>query len=170
MVYFNGLESIIESIYLEDRLGNKIGDCNVFINPENTKYLVGKSVIINSLTYPVEHITELLDNGCKVVSRIKVDRRDIIFQPYIIRISLGIMYNGRIVTGKVDLEDILRDFCSFPESTLYFPKLDPLCYNVMDKQGNLSGIGWALHQVGVRIRDGLDFQDLDIIKLGKIKF
>ena len=169
MVHFNGLESVIESIYLEDRLGNRLGDCDVFVNPENTKYLVGKLVIINSLTYPTKSITELLDNGCKVVSRVKQSIEGPIFQPYIIRIALGIMFNGRVIKGKIGLDEILQDYTSFPGSTLYFPKLDPLCYDVLDFSGNLTGIGWALHQVGVRIREGLDFQDLDIVKLGKVR-
>ena len=125
VVHFNGLDSIIESIYLEDRLGSRIGDCNVFVNPENIKYLVGKLVIINSLSYPTENIQELVDNGNKVVSRIRTD------------------------------------------STLYFPKLDPSCYDVMDAGGNLTALGWALHQVGVKVRDGLNFPHLDLIKLGK---
>jgi hypothetical protein len=71
VIHFNGLDSIIESIYLEDRLGSRIGDCNVFVNPENTKYLVGKLVIINSLSYPLELVSDLVDNGNSVISRIK---------------------------------------------------------------------------------------------------
>jgi hypothetical protein len=168
VVHFNGLDSIIESIYLEDRLGSRIGDCNVFVNPENIKYLVGKLVIINSLSYPPEHIQELVDNGNKVVSRIKTGIEGVLLQPYIIRVSEGIVYNGRTVKGRLSGDEILQDYCSFPDSTLYFPKLDPSCYDVMDKSGNLSAIGWALHQVGVRIREGLNFPHLDLIKLGKV--
>lgn len=170
MVYFNGLDSIIESIYLEDKLGNKVGDCNVFINPDNIKYLVGKVVIINSLTYPAINIQSLIDNGNKVVSRIKTKIKEVFYQPYIIRVAPGIMYNGRTVCGKISNDEILQDYCYFPDSVLYFPKLDPSYYDVMDDSGNLTALGWALHQVGVKIRDDLSFQNLDIIKLGKIEF
>lgn len=170
MVYFNGLDSIIESIYLEDKLGSRVGECNVFVNPDNIKYLVGKVCIINSLSYPIESIESLIDNGNKVISRIWLGGlADVIFQPYIIRISLGIMYNGRNIKGKVDPEVILQDYCSFPDSVLYFPKIDPSCYDVQDSKGNLTSLGWASHQVGVRINENLAFQDLDIIKLGKLK-
>lgn len=168
MVHFNGLDSIIESIYLEDCLGSRIGDCNVFVNPANIKYLVGKTVIINSTSYPLESITELLDNGNKVVGRIKTGVDGVLLQPYIIRVSTGIMYNGRMISERTDLDTILQDYCSFPDSTLYFPKLNSACYDVLDSSGNLTALGWALHQVGVKVRDGLRFRDLDIIKLRKI--
>ena len=167
MVHFSGLESVIESIYLEDRLGNKSGDCGVFVNPENTKYLVGKICIINSTQYPEEYVKELVDNGNKVVSRILLPHTDIIFQPYIIRVSPGIMYNGKNVQEKLELEDVLQNYCLF-DSILYFPKLDPSLYPVIDKEGNLTALGWALHQVGVLVRPGLSFPNLDIIKLKKI--
>ena len=168
VVHFNGLDSIIESIYLEDRLGSRIGDCNVFVNPENTKYLVGKLVIINSLSYPLELVSDLVDNGNSVISRIKTGVDGVLLQPYIIRVSEGIMYNGRVVSGKMSEDEILQDYCSFPDSTLYFPKLDPQCYDIMDAGGNLTALGWALHQVGVKVRNGLNFPHLDLIKLGKI--
>ena len=168
MVHFNGLYSIIESTYLEDQLGNRLGDCNVFVNPDNTKYLVGKSVIINSTTYPITSIQELLENGNRVVSRVRVDIGGVFLQPYISRVCTGIMYNGRVVSGIIGEDEILQEYCSFPDSVLFFPKLDPSLYPVLDAFGNLTGLGWALHQVGVFIRDGLSFPDLDIIKLRKV--
>lgn len=170
MVYFNGLNSIIESIYLEDKLGNKVGDCNVFVNPDNIKYLVGKVVIINSLTYPLTSVQSLVDNGNRVISRIKINMNGVFNQPYIIRVALGIMYNGRMIYEKLEEDEILQDYCYFPDSVLYFPKLNPSYYDVMDQDKNLTALGWALHQVGVRVRDDLSFQNLDIIKLGKIEF
>ena len=170
MIYFSGLSSIIESIYLGDRLGTKIGECDVFVNPKNPKYLVGKLVIINSTDYPQDQIPRLIENENKVVSRIKIEEEGILFQPYIIRVDLGIMYNGRNLEELVTEDRILQEFCSFPESTLLFPKLNPSLYPVTDSEGNLTGLGWALHQVGVKVRDGLEFQNLDIVKLGKLKF
>jgi hypothetical protein len=108
-----------------------------------------------------------VDNGNRVVSRIKTGIDGVLLQPYIIRISTGIMYNGRTVKGKVTEDEILQDYCSFPDSVLYFPKLDPSYYDVLDECGNLTALGWALHQVGVKVRDGLNFPHLDLIKLGK---
>ena len=39
MIYLEGLESIIESIYLNDGLSDRVGECKVLVNPENPKYL-----------------------------------------------------------------------------------------------------------------------------------
>ena len=47
MIYLEGLESIVECIYLNDELDNKISSCDVFVNPESIKYLTGKTIIIN---------------------------------------------------------------------------------------------------------------------------
>ena len=172
MIYFNGLESIIESAYLEDRLGNKVGECNVFVNPGNTKYLVGKLVIINSVTYSEERIAELIENGCKIVSRIKREQsKNIIFQPYILRVCPGIMFNGRNIKEKIEVDSILQDYCDYEDSVLYFPKLVPEFYDVTDLEQNMTGLGWALYQVGVSVREGdTVFKNLDIIKLGKLAY
>ena len=178
MIYFEGLDSVIESIYLDDELGNKVGDCSVFINPENTRYLIGKVVIINSLSYPSSKVIELLDNGNTVVRRIKPEDAEledgVLLQPYILRYNGKIQYSGKEIRESEELSnlDILRDYCSLDSETgvLYFPKLlNPGYSRVLDREGNLSSLGWALQEIGVNIKKDTRFRNLDILKLKKIE-
>ena len=73
MIYLDSLESIIESVYLEDSLSGKVGECNVFVNPGSIKYLTSKTVVITVNDYGADKISSLLDNGCKVISRVYSD-------------------------------------------------------------------------------------------------
>ena len=41
---------------------------------------------------------------------------------------------------------------------------------VMDSEGNLTSIGWAMQQVGLNIRTDTIFKDLDILKTKKTLF
>lgn len=172
MIYFEGLDSIIECIYLNETLSEKIGSCNVLVNPENIKYLIGRTIIINDCSYPEENIRTLLDNRCKVISRIYTDNPEVDVQPYITRPNFYIMWNGRTLQN---LSDISWDNgeCSFDlkDYILYFPKIsdikDP---RIVDSYGNLSAYGWALHQVGVNLDAKTPYVNLDILKTKKIEF
>ena len=173
MIYFEGLDTVIESIYLDDELGNKIGECSVFINPDNTKYLIGRTVILNSTIYLESKIKELLDNGNQVISRLNLGIDGILYQPYLLRISEKIQYSGKEVYKANDYtaKDILQNYCNLdPETgTLYFPKLYNLPkYLLQDNFGNLSGLGWACQQVGINIKEDTVFKNLDVIKLKKL--
>ena len=58
MIYFddgenNTLYSIIESIYLEERFSDRLSNSSILVCPENTKYVIGKTVIINNTEYPM---------------------------------------------------------------------------------------------------------------------
>lgn len=175
MIFFEGLHSIIECIYLNDTLSDKIGSCNVFINPENIKYLTGRTVIVNDYSYPIENIEQLIDNNCKVISRIYSDVDGVDVQPYITRINFNVMWNGRILN---ELEDLEKDEvweqggCSFSleDYILYFPKIKILDNDprIIDSYGNLSALGWALHQVGINLDEKTPFSNLDILKTKKI--
>lgn len=166
MIYLNTIEAIIESIYLEDSLSGKLGECKVFINPADIKYLTGRVAIISTPQYPADKIKTLLDNGCKVLSRVKCDIEGVEFQPYIMRLNYGIMWNGKTTTDGSDL--LGRGMAEYTSGILYFPKIyDPdLC--VSDSDGNLTSYGWALQQVGVNIKPDTPFCNLDLLKTGKI--
>ena len=56
MIYLEGLESIAESIYLDENLDNRAGNCNIFVNPDNIGYIVGKTIIINKLGYSEDKV------------------------------------------------------------------------------------------------------------------
>ena len=146
MIYFEGLESIAESIYLDENLDNRSGNCNIFVNPENIGYLVGKTIIINTLNYPESKIQKLLENRCKIISRVKINDERIEFCPYILRVCMGISWNG------IDLDEFPRlglstlfeeELCSFSTSdyVLHFPRISSRT-NTNDEDGNLTALGW----------------------------
>lgn len=175
MIYFSGLDSIIESIYLNDNLDNKVGTCEVFVNPDNVKYIVGKTVIINICDYPDSKLDILSSNGCHIISRIYSQREDIEVQPYILRLNFNVMWNGKVIEFCNFLDDILdKDNCifDFENNILYFPKIINLGSTLKpkDEYGNLTVIGWVLQQVGINIKSQTVFENLDIIKTGKVMF
>ena len=176
MIYFNGLNSVIESIYITDNIDNKVGNCNVFVNPENVKYLTGKVIILNDPDYPESNIDILSSNGCHIISRTFRDREDLEVQPYILRLNFDIMWNGIVFNeiSNTNLDSLLdKDMCRYDISNkiLYFPKIfNTNTYKTTDNYGNLTALGWALQQVGISIKQSTVFENLDIIKTGKVVF
>jgi len=170
MIFLNGIESIIESTYLNETISTKIGSCNIFVNPKNIKFLARKTVIINIVDYPEEYIQQLLNNECKIISRVKYDIKGINFEPYILKINSNIFWNGDIIEQPEEINDILEDdLCSYDmdRNILRFPKLIDT-KDIKDNENNLSCIGWTLQQVGINIVLDTPFINLDIIKTGKI--
>lgn len=176
MIYLSGLDSIIESIYLSDLLSTQIGKAQIFVNPDKKlRYITNKTIIITNTEYPLEGIHQLVDNGNKVISRVYFDSDKIEIQPYIIRINDKIRFNGRDISENdiEKLDDILlKGYGEYDENEkrLYFPKikiLDKTEESYMDPYGNLTELGWALHQVGVNMKDG-PLINLDILKLKKV--
>ena len=174
MIYLEGLDSVIESIYLGEELSNKVGNCNIFVNPENIKYIVGKIVIINSCEYPEEQIQQLLENKCHIISRVSRDNPGVEVRPYILRICPQVMWNGRVIEEPMTLNNILEcGFCEFDtdEFKLYFPKFYRCSdHTPQDEFGNLSALGWVLQQVGINIDTKTPLTDLDLIKTRKLEF
>lgn len=170
MIYLEGLESIIESIYLNDGLSDRVGECKVLVNPENPKYLTGRTIILTgNKEYPEEKISRLLENGCKIISRTFINHPLIEVQPYILRLCFDIMWNGRIIKECLDVSDLLNsDDITYKSGTLYFPKIYDKKISTMDEYGNLNCIGWALQQVGVNVKTETPFINLDVLKTGKI--
>ena len=72
MIHYTGIESIIESIYLEESIEFKAGRSNIEVNPTGgMDYIVGKTVILSNLSYTEEFIENLVKNRNKVYSRVK---------------------------------------------------------------------------------------------------
>ena len=171
----NTLYSIIESIYLGEKLSDRLGNSKILVCPGNTKYIVGKTVVINHQGYPKECIETLLTNGCKIISRVDLGIPGVDFQPYILRPDFKVMWNGISldVSGYTKVDDILdflEDKIIYLESELYFPKLLGLCDSLIkDDSGNLTALGWLMHQVGLNTVDSC-FCDLDLIKTKKLLF
>lgn len=174
----NILESIIESIYLSEELDDRVSNSNIFICPSNPTYIDHRVVVLTREGYPDYKIDLLKRNRTKVISRVKYDRDDVEFQPYIMRPNLGIMWNGRIVSEDMFLEGNIRPLFNEgtilhdPDSyTLYFPKIkNPSDKLIKDSEGNLTAIGWALHQVGYNTGIDTLFTDMDLVKAKKLLF
>lgn len=174
MIYLEGLDSIIESLYLNEEFSNEIRNCDIFVNPGKVKYLIKKIVIINTCEYPIENITILAKNNCQIISRVFIDSPDVEIRPYILRICPEVMWNGRIIKNPMKFGEVLESgLCEFDveEFKLYFPKLYN-CSDIKPKDdyGNLSVLGWVLQQVGINVCTKTPLTDLDLIKTQKIEF
>lgn len=187
MIYFSGLDSIIESLYLDEILDDKVSSCNIFVNPENVSYLTGKIIIINNIDYPLPSIKTLINNRNKIISRINLINKDsfvesnIKINPYVIRPVFNIMWGGDDI--EVEQEEVLNGIsdsvfdrilegCNYvPEKRkLFFPKLhgSGIKRISVDEDGNLTSIGYSLQQVGVNITYNTPFIDMDVLKTKKL--
>lgn len=173
------LDRVVEAIYLEEEFDNRLSYCNIHVNPINPTYIIGKTVIINSVDYPKENIEVLRKNNCKIYYRISLTKREKLYQ-YIDKPYFDIMWNGQeiVINNREELNNLLSNNSSlgdwnvsFPDYKLYFPKLfikDKSLHSLlMDEDGNLSYLGWLLYQVGLNLCNS-KFKDLDIIKSKKV--
>ena len=70
MILFNGLPSILESLYLGDDITDKLTLSDIVVNPINSSYLSGKTIILNMPNLNKTVIENILNKGNTVVSRI----------------------------------------------------------------------------------------------------
>lgn len=172
MIYFSGVDSIIESAYLRESIGENIRESNIFVNPTSITYLTGKTVVVNSPSYPLSAVSLLLSHRNIVVSRVALENMEgIIYNPYIIRPEWGLIWNGEVIKEEVRTIEQILDHCSFDSSSciLYFPKLTSTLLPLTDNRENLTALGYALHQVGQNIDLSHAFQDLDLLKTKKMQ-
>lgn len=180
MIYLddnNTLYSIIEGIYLSEKFSNRFKNSNIFVCPENTKYVTGKTIIINHNFYPIEKVKELHSNGCNIISRVKLeyDLDYVKFCPYLIYPETNVMWNGLVIDiTELDnissIEQRLEDCIIFDTTTskLCFPKLTGIKNDlVKDSQDNITCLGWLMHQVGINVSKDAIFKDLDLLKTKK---
>lgn len=167
MIYFSGLDSIIESLYLDEKISDKIGGCDIIVNPEVETYLVRKTIILNSTSYDTSKIERLLKNKCTVISRTSdFEISGVKVYPYLPRPNFHIQWNGDFYDiSKGDIE------CSFDgaRNILFFPKLEGPKEEFISDSGELSYLGWAMYQVGQDLKNS-QFPDLDILKTKKMRF
>jgi hypothetical protein len=180
MIYYDSsLAPVIESIYLEEPIDNRIGSCNIIVNPENLTYIFGKTIIINDPDYIWNDALKLRDQGCKVISRIYTEIEGISYQPYIMRINMSLMWNGetidlgdkslhmREILDLLSQDDDQKFKYEIDKKRLYFPKIKTKS-GIYDIHGSLGALGWALHQVGIDTSKDCKFKNLDLLKLGKV--
>ena len=180
MVYLddnNALISIIEGIYLSERFSDRFKNSNILVCPDSTKYVTGKVIIVNHNNYPKEKIEELHSNGCTIISRINLnyDLDYVKFYPYLLYPVMNVMWNGLNIdisgiNSISEIERKLEDSIIFDinDNKLCFPKLSNINKNlVLDQYGNLSCLGWLMHQIGINMDKNAIFQDLDLLKTKK---
>jgi len=174
----NTLYCISEGMYLGEKFSDRFGNSDILINPLSIKYVTGKCIIINQPNYPKENIDILRSNGGNtIISRVKLDYmpEDVEFDPYEIQVELSVMWNGMyICVNNLDINEItqkLENSIIFSEdrTELYFPKLLNIKEELIrDSEGNITALGWLLHQVGINTAKNSVFQDLDALKIQKI--
>lgn len=149
------LPSILESLYLNLPITELPRDYTISINPEKVSYVIRKTIIINDHNYPLEHLKILLDNGCRIISRIKLDLDlNYEYSPYLFRYCPRILWNGEF-----------GDSWSYNNRILYAAK-PPLENIWRGSLGETDYLGFIAHQVGVNIYPG-PYQDLDLVKTKK---
>lgn len=178
MIYYsNSLDAVIESIYLGEGLEDSLGRCNIIVNPVNLNYMSGKIAIINDYNYSWNSVSQLVETGSKVISRVHTNIPGVNYQPYILRVNQRIRWNGEILDlrgKKYKTQEILSLLCGedqkfkydVEKQELYFPKILTET-GTKDSLGDLSCLGWALQQVGINIKTDTKFTDLDVVKTMK---
>lgn len=184
MIYFNGnLDELSESIYLSDTISSGILETNIFINPRESqiKYLIGKIVIIDHPDYSEKNLEILRNNNCDIITRVFISDR-YKYEPFIMRFCTGIQWNGMILDGvsssnSDDIEALVKDSSRFDTefssdnkcSALYYPKIKGIRNDLLlDRKGNLTGLGWLQQQVGVNVLSDEKYSDLDLYKTKKV--
>lgn len=182
----NTLPSIIEGLYLDERFSDRFSNSDILVCPEYTKYITGKTIIINRSNYSKDLCSKLIENGNEVISRIHLDYLDelgIEFDPYIIQPYFNVMWNGMYIdvsgldiigiTNKLEGNIIFNpnELNSRCTDYIYFPKLLNLSEDIVkDSSSNLTAFGWLMHQIGINIDKETGFQDMDAIKMMKRLF
>ena len=120
MVLLTGLDSVIESLYLKERLTNQSKSGNILINPVNVTYTTGKTIVINHKYYPLDWIKQLVKNRNKVITRLNFNIPGSIFDPYILRINDNILSSGEYIDliGEGFYQEVEY---KFDGTKLYYP-------------------------------------------------
>lgn len=174
----NGIDSFLEATYLGIPVSARGDERFIYVNPSAYHYLHGNIVIISNPEYPKENIEWLLKEGIRVIFRNANEFSEP--DPYILRIEFGVMWNGDVLEcpeglSFTEILEFLKKSCEVePVDTgipmrVFLPKIYgiPKDY-LLDSSGNLTILGWSMHQVGINVSKSLKYQDLDLYKTGKI--
>lgn len=164
MVLLTGLDSVIESLYLKERLTNQSKSGNILINPVNVTYTTGKTIVINHKYYPLDWIKQLVKNRNKVITRLNFNIPGSIFDPYILRINDNILSSGEYVDliGEGFYQEVEY---KFDGTKLYYPI--PRSFYDHHLGDSLTALGYLSFQLGCDISDVCDslYKNLNVIKL-----
>lgn len=165
MILFNGLPSVLESLYLEDDITDKLTSSDIIVNPISSSYLTGKTIILNMPKISKNIIEEVLRKGNTVISRIPGYNPKIKVVPYLERPLFNIFWNWKI-EDKISSENMdLIDFqVDYPN--IYFPKAKTWEDTMVG--GFPSALGVLLHQVGQdNVINNKLYYNLDLQKVKK---
>lgn len=165
MILFNGLPSILESLYLGDDITDKLTLSDIVVNPINSSYLSGKTIILNMPNLNKTVIENILNKGNTVVSRIPGYNSKIKVIPYLEKPLFNVFWNWKTedkITGKnIDQVDFQVDY-----PNIYFPKAKTWEDALVG--GYPSALGILLHQVGQdNVINNKLFYNLDLQKIKK---
>ena len=151
MIRFDGIPSILESLYLSVDLTAKLQGITIEVNPENLKFLSGKLVIINSREYV---LGPERGYGNTFISRIS-EAPGVKYVPYIPRVIPKILWSGMTVNSP---KEALESYV-FDSGFLYFPRIS----GYTETSDNLDFLGYLQYQIGYNYYDS-PFRDLDLLK------
>lgn len=163
MVLYSGLDSIVESLYLDEEMTESIKDSSIVVNPNESlcPYIYRKVVIINHLHYPTDRIRQLKESN-KVITRVNFSIRGVSFKSYELRLNRRIQLSGEEV-GFINEDTYDQVEFRFDGQNLYYPS--PSLYCDCIHRGALTSLGYLLYQIGYDFIDDTLFKNLDVIKL-----
>jgi hypothetical protein len=174
----SGIDSFLEAAYLGIPVSARGEERFIYVNPTAYHYLYGNVVIISNPDYPKKNIDWLIENGIKVIFRNVNEYSKP--NPYILRIEFGVMWNGDVLSCPKNLSftevlNFLKMNCEVePVDTglpmkVFLPKIYDIPKEyLLDSSGNLTILGWSMHQVGINVGNQFVYQDLDLYKTKKI--
>lgn len=181
MIFSGSLASVLEAIYLKEPVTSSFKKAQIAVNPKNLDYFIGKVIIFNRQPNDLEVVRLAVRHFKTVIARVKfMDEslnQAVTFQPYITRIDSDLTWDGQTIRydGEEDIDSL---FCDIPENgmevgdglpEISIPKVLGLPQSALyDPIGNLTCLGWALHQVGVNLDPKARYRDLDLIKTWKV--
>ena len=166
MVYFNGVLSVFESIYLGLKITDKLIYSDIVVNPISSSYLSGKTILLTIPGINPNIVNHLLNNGNSVISRIPGYDNRVKLVPYLEKPLFNIQWNGKIIDtiSKDNIETDIDFEVDYPK--VYFPNIKNPKNTVID--GYSTAIGYLLYQVGQDdIINNALFDNLDVIKCKK---
>lgn len=166
MILFSGLDSVLESIYTDNQLTERMSNVDILVNPESITYLTGKICI---LTKKHKNLDLLGRNGNTIITRVRCNEGPgIIYDPYIPKVFSRIVWNGDYVRAltkgtydKIEFSyNTYTGILSYPKPREYFQE--------REETGELNSFGYLLYQLGENLFQDSVFQDIDLIKIGKL--
>ena len=169
MVYFgfDFLAEIVEKFYLSKELTERMSEATVIVNPRDTKYIFGKTVIVNKLGIDPGLLQKLSEHNT-IIYRVKEETMYGEYHPYLDKYIPEIVWSG-IILPSISGYSELTDWYIYSDNFVSLPKITKPPLQIKDSEGNLDYLGFILYQTGsINFPKGSIFSDLDVVKTGKV--